>query len=131
MNLKRALAVWLIIAVAETIHGTLRAMFLVPIVGDLPARQIGVLTGSVIIFIIALLAIGWMEAKTFRHQLQIGILWVVLTILFEVGLGLAFGCSLERILSDYNLAAGGYMPLGLLFMLLSPALAAKVRGIKP
>ncbi len=131
MNLKRTLAVWLGIAVAETLHGTVRTIFLVPVVGDLPSRQIGVLTGSIIIFAITLLTIRWIGTANFRNRLQVGALWVVLTVIFEVSLGLAFGFSLQRILSDYNLAAGGYMPLGLLFMFFAPALAAKVRGIKP
>lgn len=130
MNLKRTLAVWLGIAVAETIHGTLRAIFLIPVVGDLPSRQIGVLTGSIIIFLISLIAIRWIGAATFKSQLQAGALWVILMITFEVGLGLAFGFSMERILADYHLAAGGCMPLGLLFMLFAPALAARVRGIR-
>lgn len=130
MNLKRALFVWLCIAVAETIHGTLRTIFMVPMVGDLPSRQIGVLTGSIIIFIISLIAIRWIGAVTYKSQLQAGALWVMLMMIFEVGLGLAFGFSMERIFADYNLAAGGYMPLGLLFMLFAPALAARVRGIR-
>jgi hypothetical protein len=33
-------------------------------------------------------------------------------------------------LSDYNFMQGGYMGLGLLFMLISPALAARVRGFR-
>jgi hypothetical protein len=52
----------------------------------------------------------------------------VLTVLFEVGLGLALGYPQARILSDYNVAQGGLMGFGLLFMLFVPSLAAKVRG---
>jgi len=37
----RALAVWLLIVVAESIHGTLRQLFLAPLIGDLPAWQWG------------------------------------------------------------------------------------------
>lgn len=49
--------------------------------------------------------------------------------MFEFGLGAALGYTRERMLSDYNLAAGGYMGFGLLFMFFAPALAAKVRGL--
>ena len=50
MRWLRALAVWLAIVVAETLHGIARTLWLTPIVGDHAARQIGVGTGSVLIF---------------------------------------------------------------------------------
>jgi hypothetical protein len=34
----RSIAVWLVIIVVESIHGTLRELFLAPRIGDLPAR---------------------------------------------------------------------------------------------
>ena len=36
--------------------------------------------------------------------------------------------SWQRIASDYNLLQGGLMPIGLLFLALSPLIAAKIRG---
>ncbi len=41
------------------------------------------------------------------------------------------GYARERMLQCYDVAAGGYMGLGLLFMLFAPALAARVRGSGP
>ena len=83
----RAFAVWLVIIATETVHGILRGILLVPIVGDLPARQIGVLIGSLLIFSVAYLFIRWMAALTKLQFLAMGLLWVVLTVLFEIGLG--------------------------------------------
>jgi hypothetical protein len=129
MNLKRAVVVWLLIAVAETVHGTLRRLFLVPLIGLKPSSQIGMVIGSGIIFAIAWLSAGWLGLGSFRRQLQVGALWVVLTLIFEFSLGLAFGYTRERILADYNLLAGGLMPLGILFMLFAPTLARRARGL--
>ena len=128
MNWYRAVAIWFLIALAESVHGTIRRLFIAPVMGDLSARQIGVLTGSTIIFLISWLSIRWIGARKFTYQLEVGALWVVLTVLFEVGLGLALGYPQARILSDYNVAQGGLMGFGLLFMLFAPSLAAKVRG---
>jgi hypothetical protein len=128
MNWYRAVAIWFLIALAESVHGTIRRLFIAPVMGDLSARQIGVLTGSTIIFLISWLSIRWIGARKFTYQLEVGALWVVLTDLFEVGLGLALGYPQARILSDYNVAQGGLMGFGLLFMLFVPSLAAKVRG---
>jgi hypothetical protein len=41
----RAFLVWLVIIASETVHGILRGILLLPLVGDFPARQIGVLGG--------------------------------------------------------------------------------------
>jgi hypothetical protein len=128
MNWYRAVAIWFLIALAKSVHGTIRRLFIAPVMGDLSARQIGVLTGSTIIFLISWLSIRWIGARKFTYQLEVGALWVVLTVLFEVGLGLALGYPQARILSDYNVAQGGLMGFGLLFMLFVPSLAAKVRG---
>jgi hypothetical protein len=115
------------IVLAESIHGTLRQLFVAPVLGDLPARQVGVLVGSAIVFAIAWLTIRWVGTRTFAQQLGVGFLWVVLIVVFELALGTALGYSRERMLSDYNLAAGGFMGLGLVFMLFAPALAARAR----
>ncbi len=130
MSWPKAFAAWLFIIAAESVHGTIRQLFIAPVVGDKPARQVGVLIGSAIIFVIAWACIRWIGAKTFGEQLRVGLLWVVLIVIFEFGLGAALGYAPERILSDYNPAEGGFMGFGLLFMLFAPALAARVRGFK-
>ena len=125
MFLLRAILVWLVIIAAETVHGILRGVLLVPIVGDLPARQIGVLLGSTLIFAVAYLFIRWIAARTKLQFLAVGLLWVVLTVLFEFVLGrLVLGLSWERLAEDYDVTRGGFMGLGLLFMAVSPLLAA-------
>jgi hypothetical protein len=124
---RRALAVWLVIIAAETGHGILRRLFLMPLVGELRARQIGVAVGSVIILAVALVFARWLGARSLRDQLGVGLAWVALTMVFEAALGASLGLPLERVLADYDLAAGGFMALGLLFMLLTPALAAWMR----
>lgn len=129
MSWPRALATWLLIVVAESIHGTIRQIFIVPVIGDLPARQAGVLIGSAIIFAIAWMCIRWIGARTFGEQLEVGLLWVVLIVIFEFSLGTALGYTHERMLADYRLEEGGFMGLGLLFMLFAPALAARTRGV--
>jgi hypothetical protein len=129
MNWKRVFAVWFLIAVAESVHGTLRRLFLVPRIGELLSHQIGVVIGSALIFTITWLCIRWFGPGTHREQLQVGALWVVLTLIFEFTLGYFFGYSLDRILADYNIAQGGLMVFGVLLMLFAPAFAARARGL--
>ena len=130
MFLNRTLAVWLLIILAETIHGILRGLFLVPVVGDLRARQIGVVIGSLIIVAIAAATIRWIGAKTHRELLVIGAVWLTLTLAFEFLFGrYVAGASWDRLLSGYDPTRGGFLALGMIVLLLSPLLAAKIRGL--
>jgi len=124
----RSFEVWLLIAAAESVHGALRNALMAPLLGDLKARQIAVFTGSAIVLGIAFIFHDWMRARTTRSQLSAGMIWVGFTVAFELGLGrLVIGLSWERILSDYDLAKGGLMPIGLSIMFFAPAIAARLR----
>ena len=64
MFLLRAFAVWLVLMAAESVYGTLRTLLLAPRIGDFPARQASVITGSLLIVGIASLFIRWVQAGT-------------------------------------------------------------------
>ena len=119
----------MLIILAETAHGILRELFIAPAIGNLRARQVGVLVGSVIVLGVAWLTARWLDARTRRLQFMIGALWVALTLAFEILLGRAIGASWERIASDFNPARGGFMLAGLAVMFFAPRLAAKLRGV--
>ena len=125
----RAIAVWLILIAAEILHGVARGILLVPHVGEFRSNQIGVLTGSIIILAIALALVRWIGASRPSDLLLVGVLWLVLTLAFEILFGrFVVGASWERIATDYNVLEGGLLPLGMLVLLLSPLVAGKVRG---
>ena len=131
MFLLRALAVWLVLIVAESVHGVLRTLLLAPVVGDFKARQISVFTGSLLILAVAYLFVRWIRPGTTGRLITVGLLWLALTMLFEVALGrFVIGYSWNRLASDYDLARGGLMPFGLLILALSPLIAAKLGSIQ-
>jgi len=123
----RASLVWMLIMLAETGHGVIREVFIAPVIGAMRARQLGVLIGCILIFIIAWLTARWMNARARREQLMVGAFWVGLTLVFEVALGRATGAGWSRILSDYNPLHGGLMLLGLAFMFVTPMLTRRTR----
>jgi len=126
---RRAVLVWLVIIAAESVNGTLRTLYLAPVIGDFPARRVGVFVAIALIFVITLAFTRWMGARTKAQLLGIGLLWVALTVTFEFGLGMGvLHYNLSRMLSDYDLSRGGLMVFGLLAMLFTPLLAARVRG---
>ena len=125
----RVFPVWLMLIGAEVVHGVARTMFLAPVVGDLRAGQIGVFSGSLLILLITNLAIRWMGTYTRRSLLVIGMVWVFLTLLFEIGFRtLVLGYSWDRLALDYNLLAGGWLSIGLAVMMLSQIIAARLHG---
>jgi hypothetical protein len=85
--LARAFAVWLVLMLVETVHGVLRMLVLAPLIGDFRARQISVLTGSLLIFGTTWLLIRWIGTTTRRALLGTGSLWLALTVAFEIGFG--------------------------------------------
>jgi hypothetical protein len=129
---RRAIAVWLMLMIAESMHGVLRGVVLVPVVGDFLARQISVLTGSLLIVGIAWLFIRWIRAKGPGQLWLVGLVWLGLTLLFEIGLGrIVLHYSWARILSDYDTLHGGLLPFGLVVLTCSPLIAARLRAIQP
>jgi hypothetical protein len=129
MFLLRAFAVWLVIIGVETVHGILRTLLLVPLIGDFPARRVSILPGALLIFVVAYLLIRWIRAATQLQLLCVGLMWVVLTVLFEIGLGRwVLDLSWDRLTEDYDVTRGGFLGIGLLFMAATPMLAARLRS---
>ena len=119
----RALLAWLVIIVAESIHGTLRPVPR-PAIGDLPAVRPVCSPARRSSSSRSRLS-RWLGAAR-RTVAGIGALWVVLTVAFEVALGRGvFHYDWSRILGDYDLSQGGLMGFGLLAMLFMPLLAAR------
>jgi hypothetical protein len=131
MFLIRGFAIWLLIIFVESIHGTLRQIFLAPLVGDFPARRIAFFVGLILIFLITYLFIRWVNAPSVKSLFAVGVVWMILTAMFEFGLGyFVLNYSWERMFEDYDLSRGGLMGFGLLFMAFAPYLAARWRGMK-
>ena len=130
MNWGRAIAIWLLILTAESIAGTIRRIWLVPALGEHTAHQIGVVVASALILFIAWLTARWLDARTFKAQLQVGVLWVALMLAFEFGVGFAIGNSMPQMLVEYDLSRGGLMGLGFLVLLFAPAFGAWATNVR-
>lgn len=126
----RAIAIWLVVIAAEIGHGIARTCVLAPRLGDGRARQIGVFSGALLNLGIACLTVRWIGATTRGALVGVGLVWTVLTVIFE----LAFGrwvarVSWERLRADYDLAHGGLLPIGLAALAGTPLVAARLRRV--
>jgi hypothetical protein len=122
------LAIWLLIICGEIVHGLVRAVLLVPLIGEFRSNQIGVFTGSAIILVITYFTIHWIGAKRTWGLLAVGFVWLLLTVAFEVLFGrFVMGLPWKRIGAEYNVLRGGLMPLGLLALFFCPMIAEQLR----
>ena len=125
--LLRALLVWLLIMLGESLHGALRRLLFSEEL-MLALRQISVVVGVAIVFAVTWFCWPWLRLRSPRGALAIGALWVALTLTFEAVLGRLTGLAWPQILAEYDLTRGGLMPLGLLAMGLTPWLVQLGHG---
>ena len=118
-TLLRALLLWLLFILAESLQGTLRRLVASAPV-ELATRQVSVLLGVALIFAITWFGWRWMRLRSAAAALATGVLWAGLTFGVEVSLGRALGMSLSVMASAYAPRRGGLMAAGLLAMALCP-----------
>ena len=124
----RAAAVWLLLMAAEVVNGTVRTLWVAPVAGDFRARQLAVVSGSALVLLIATATARWLAADRPATLAAIGLSWVGLTLLFELGIGrFVAGYSWERLGQDYDVPNGGLLPFGLAVMAVAPLVAARLR----
>ena len=128
---RRAVGVWLLLTVAMVAQGVARHAWLRPYFGETGANQLGTITAIVLILLITLLFIKRLGARSDQALLGIGLLWLVLTVLFEFVFGRwVMGLSWSRLLADYNIFQGHFWPLVLVVVLCAPWVAAQIRGLR-
>jgi hypothetical protein len=132
MILLKGMMIWLMFIVAESLNGTVRIFWLIPAFGDPLAHQLSFLMGAILIVTIATIFVSWLQASHISQLLAVGVLWLLLTVGFELALGrIVLGYSWSQIAADYNIYQGGLMPYGLVLLILAPVLGAKIQGIWP
>jgi hypothetical protein len=91
---------------------------------------LGLIGGSLLILSIAYFSVGWIGARRTIPLLEVGVMWLVLMVVFEISFGLlVVGASWQRLLSDYNILQGGLLPVGLAVLALSPLIVASARHL--
>jgi hypothetical protein len=124
----RGILVWLLIMGVETVHGVLRGIYLVPVVGEASASRIGWPIGAVLVLAISTVFSRWI-GLTGRKLLDLGLAWAFLTAVFEAAIGFARGFTGDRIVAEFQPWQGGLGVFTILLMFAAPWLAAKLRSV--
>jgi hypothetical protein len=128
--LLKALVLWLAILVLAIVNGVLRERALNPIMGPFGGLIASGAILSLCIFLVAFFSAGWLGAAEASGFWLIGLLWLLLTLVFEFG----FGRFVQRrtwteVLQAYTFKGGNIWPVVLTITLVSPWLAARLRGL--
>lgn len=124
-----AVLAWLGFAVLAVACGALRVKLVQPLVGEGVAHVLGTLAVCALFLWLIVRFTAWLDVRDTARLLALGAFWTVLTIAFEFGFGhWVAGHSWERLLADYNVAAGRIWVLVLLTMLLGPLVSGRLRG---
>ncbi len=104
------------------VNGTIRDFGYKPFVGSLAAHQLSTLTLIILLFAYIYFLEKRFPISTQKYAWTIGIIWVVMTEIFEFGLGLRRGMSWPELLQAYNIFAGQVWIFVPVFILIAPAL---------
>ena len=125
----KSLLLWSIIAVFAIANGLLREKLLAPLFSETLALPISGISLSFIIFLVTWLMFPLISGNTKSTYILVGILWVILTLIFEFLFGhFAAGKPWSVILQGFNVASGNLFILALLSSLMSPFLVSLVRA---
>jgi hypothetical protein len=117
----KAFAAWLVLLVAMSANGFLRALALVPWLGESQARQVSSILGAAIVVTLAGLFVRRLPDPGSAPLVRTGIFWGLLTLAFEFGFGhYVAEMPWPELLADYDVTAGRLWPVVLLTTIAAP-----------
>ncbi|WP_295418280.1 hypothetical protein [Sulfurovum sp.] len=120
---------WLGLVLLAIGNGALREKTYGIHVSELLAHQLSTLTGLVLFGIYIYFFTGIFRLESAKQALLIGLMWVIMTIVFEFVFGhYVMGHSWQRLLDDYNLLKGRVWIFILIATLFYPYLFFKIRS---
>jgi hypothetical protein len=119
----RKVLFWIPLTFIGFLNGFFRGWVLTYFLSDFHARQISSLLMVIWVFLYTKFIFGKLEVRKVFDAWLTGIVWLLLTMTFEFGLGyFVLGLTMEVMVSDYNLLEGRFWSLVLMAILVIPAL---------
>ncbi|HEY2798656.1 MAG TPA: hypothetical protein VGK26_12260 [Thermoanaerobaculia bacterium] len=123
-----AIRVWLLLLGFALVNGLFRERVLEPALGPDVAHVLSTTTLAGFVLIVSMFVFALRERSLPRRMLlAIGAFWAALTILCELGIGLARGLPAADLFRDYDVSRGRLFGLVLLAELVSPLIAGLLR----
>jgi len=93
---------------------------------ELAAHQISTFSLMILIGIYSYFVIKWFPTNTAKQALIIGIVWTILTLVFEFGFGIIRGSSWKQLFDAYNFTEGQIWILIPIWVAVAPYIAFKI-----
>ena len=97
---------WFPMILIAVLNGTARDLWYKKFTGDLTGHQISTITLIILFGIYIGFIIKLYPPVSETQSIYIGLLWLILTLIFEFGFGLYRGNSWSKLFSDYNILKG-------------------------
>jgi hypothetical protein len=125
----RYFAAWFPIIILAFVNATIREAVYKRYVGELAAHQISTLTLGILVGIYVWALSRHLKLQNAGQAVGVGLMWLVMTIIFETGLGrYVLGNPWSQVLHDYNISEGRVWPLFLLWLTVSPYVFYRIKG---
>ncbi|TXH90204.1 MAG: hypothetical protein E6Q78_04450 [Rhodoferax sp.] len=125
----RVLALCVVLAGTETLHGIARTLWLAPRVGKARATQLSIVSGSLLAFAVCYLLVPGVGLVSLPDHLALGAVLALFMAGFDAALGKwLLRRSWRKILDDFNPATGNYLLFGLALLVVLPLLVALLRS---
>jgi len=112
---------WFPMIVIAITNGALRQGFYVTFLDNLSAHQLSVVSGILFFAIYIWIITGKWKIKSSKESVQIGLMWLLMTIIFEFIFGhFVMGNTWEKLLYDYNILEGRLWIIVLIWVTISP-----------
>jgi hypothetical protein len=123
------LALCVLLACSETLHGIARIKFAIPRLGKERAIKLSALTGSLLALLICFFLVPGIGLQTTQAHLVLGAVLALFMASFDIAIGKwLMHKSWAKIWPDFNPATGNYLLFGLAFLVLAPALVQWLRA---
>jgi hypothetical protein len=128
-QLLRALALCVVLAGAETLHGIARTVFVVPRLGKARALKLSIVSGSLLAFGICLLLVPDIGLRGWGPHLALGVALAAFMAAFDLAMGRwLLRRSWRKAMADFDPRTGNLLVVGLLLLAVMPAFVAALRG---
>jgi len=117
---------WFPMLLIAIINGSARDLWYKKYVGELAGHQISTISLIILFGFYIHFVITKFPPTSGRQAVYIGLLWLLLTLLFEFGFGRFRGNSWEKLLGDYNILKGRIWPLILIWTAIAPYIFYKM-----
>lgn len=124
----RYFVAWFPIIILAFANATIREAVYKRYVGELAAHQISTLSLGILVGIYVLVLSRSLKLQNSGQAVGVGLMWLVMTIIFETGLGhYVLGNPWSQVLRDYNISEGRVWPLFLLWLMVSPYVFYRIK----